>query len=70
MEKLTEFRHTGELEVFHSLMLKYLPKRKHFSYRSMLARTQLAALDHNHNFNRVQAVVKSGGNKDQQKFKD
>ena len=69
MEKLTEFCHTGELEVFHSLMLKYLPKRKHFSYRSMLARTQLAALDHNHNCNRVQAVVTSGGNKGQQQFK-
>ena len=69
MEKLTEFRHTGELEVFHSLMLKYLPKRKHFSYRSMLAHTQLAALDHNHNCNRVQAVVNSGGNKGQQQFK-
>ena len=57
MEKLTEFHHTGALEVFHSLMLKYLPKRKHFTYSGMLARTQLAALDHNHNCSRAQAVV-------------
>ena len=49
MEKLSEFYHTGALEVFHSLMLKYLPKRKPFTYSGMLARTQLAALDHNHN---------------------
>jgi hypothetical protein len=71
MEELTEYRHTGELEVFHSLMLKYLLKLKlkHFSYRCMLARTQLAALNHNHNCNRVQAVVKSGRNKGQQQFK-
>ena len=69
MEKLTEFRHTGALEVFHSLMLKYVPKRKHFSYRGMLARTQLAALDHNHNCNRLQALVKTGKNKGQQQFK-
>jgi uncharacterized Fe-S cluster protein YjdI len=69
MEKLTEFCHTGELEVFLSIMLKYLPKRNHFSYRCMLARTRLAALDHNHNCNRVQAVIKSGGNKGQQQFK-
>ena len=30
VEKLTEFHHTGALEVFHSMMLKYLPKQKHF----------------------------------------
>ena len=35
----------------------------------MLARTQLAALDHNHNCSRAQAVVKSGTCKGQQRFK-
>ena len=69
MEKLPEFHHTGALEVFHSLMLKYLPKRKHFTYSGVLARTQLAALDHNHNCSRAQAVVKSGTRKGQQRFK-
>ena len=34
---LTEFKHSGNLEVYHSLMLKYLTK--HLS--------QLAVLDHN-----------------------
>ena len=69
IEKLTEFHHTGSLEVFHSLMLKYLPKRKHFSYTGMVARTQLPALDHNHNCSRPQAVIKSGANKGQLRFK-
>ena len=30
IEKLTEFCHTGELEVYHSEYLKYCPKREHF----------------------------------------
>lgn len=47
--KLTDFSHTGGLEVYHSLMLKYCPKRQHFSYKGMVARTQLAALDNNRN---------------------
>ena len=45
-------------------MLKYLSKRKHFSYTGMVARTQLAALDHNHNCSRPQAA-----NKGQLRFK-
>ena len=57
LEKKTEFHHTGQLEVFHSLMLKYLPKRQHFSYQGMIARTQLAAMDHNFNLDRSQAVT-------------
>lgn len=60
MVKLTEFHHTGNLEVFHSLLLKYAPKRKHFSYRGMVGRTQLAVIDHNINSNRKQATTKSG----------
>ncbi|ESO94791.1 hypothetical protein LOTGIDRAFT_161042 [Lottia gigantea] len=42
----------GSLEVFHSMMLKYLPKRQEFDFACMMARTQLAALDHNHNVDR------------------
>ena len=41
-------------------MLKYCPKREHFSYNGMVARTQLAALDNNANTIRHQAVVMSG----------
>ena len=29
---LTKFCHTGELEVFHSMLLKYCSKRQHFPY--------------------------------------
>ena len=47
LEKLTEFHHTRKLESYHSVMTKYVPKRKHFCYNRMVARTQLAILDHN-----------------------
>ena len=53
----TEFHHTGQLEVFHCMMLKYVPKRENLSYQGMVARTQLAALDHNYNLNRSQPVI-------------
>ena len=46
-EKLTKFAHPGALEVFHNVVLKYAPKRIHFSYKTMLARLRLAVLDHN-----------------------
>ena len=49
MKKLTGFHHIGSLEVFHSLLLKYCPKRQHFSYVGMQARIKLAILDHNYN---------------------
>ena len=49
LARLTAFCHTGGLEVYHSMLLKYCPKRQHFSYNGMVARTQLAALDNNHN---------------------
>lgn len=60
LKLVTEFHHTGNLEVYHSMMLKYCPKRQHFSHEGMIARTQLAALDNNHNCSRKQAVVKQG----------
>ena len=55
LHKLTEFHHTGQLEVYHSVMLKYVPKRQHFPYKGMVARTQLAAMDHNFNLDRPHA---------------
>ena len=60
LKLVTEFHHTGDLEVHHSMMLKYCPKRQHFGNEGMIARTQLAALDNNHNCSRKQAVVKQG----------
>ena len=58
LRQVTCFCHTGELEVFHSMMLKYCPKRQHFGYEGMTARTMLAVLDWN---NRERhAVVRDG----------
>lgn len=54
MEKLTEQLHTTLLEVFHSLKIRYLPKSIFFKMEKMLAGTQLAILDHNHNVDREQ----------------
>ena len=63
IEKLTEFHHAGELEVYYSFLLKYVPKRLHFSYKGMIARTQLAVIDHISNTRREQATVTRGKTK-------
>ena len=47
LKHVTNFNHTGTLEVYHSLYNKYSPKRLHFSYPGMIARAQLAVLDFN-----------------------
>ena len=67
--KVTEFCHTGNLEVYHSLMLKYCPKRQHFSHKGMLARTQLTALDHNANCGREHALVEAGERRGEARYK-
>ena len=43
---------TDQLESCHSMMLKCVPKRLHFKFPVMVARTCLAALDHNFNAKR------------------
>ena len=60
MNQLTSFSHTGTLEVYHSLYNKYCPKRLHFSYEGMIARSQLAVLDFNSGVNRSQAKTRNG----------
>ncbi|KAK7879777.1 hypothetical protein WMY93_033556 [Mugilogobius chulae] len=57
LEHLTKCVHTTTLEVYHSMYLKYLPKRTHFGYDVMLHGSMLAALDHNHNVNREQVCI-------------
>ena len=52
----------------HSKILKYCPKRQHFSYKGMIARTQLAVLDHNHNTLRQQSVVNLGAMKGEPRY--
>lgn len=60
---LAQFKHSGELEVFHALYNLYCPKRLSFSYEGMYARSQLAVMDHNSGVGRSQAVTKSGKKK-------
>lgn len=69
IEKIIEFHHTGNLEVYHSHLLKYLPKRKHFSYQGMVGRTQLTILDHNSNCDRQQATVRKGKRMGENRYK-
>ena len=57
---LVEFKHNGNLEAYHSLILKYCPKRVNFSYVGMHARTQLAVMDWNSGIGRNQATRKDG----------
>ena len=60
LKYLTQFSHTGTLEVYHSLYNKYCPKRLHFSYNGMIARSQLAVLDFNSGVGLAQAKTKKG----------
>ena len=69
IQQLTLCCHTGNLEVYHSVQTKYAPKRQHFSYNGMVARTQLAALDHNANTGRQQATVSRGANQGELQYK-
>ena len=55
--------------MYHSLLLKYVPKRLHFSYKGMVARTQLAVIDHNSNTARKQATIVKGSKKGEKKYK-
>ena len=45
LDQMTKANHTGALEVYHSLLLKYCEKRNHISREGMIARTALATLD-------------------------
>ena len=56
LDLLTKTIHTGALEVYHSLYNKYAPKRQHFGYLGMVARTQLTNLG----TGRSQAEASSG----------
>ena len=69
VQQLTFSCHTGQLEVYHSVQTKYLPKRQHFSYKGMVARTQLAALDHNANTGREQATSSKGESEGELRYK-
>ena len=69
LAKLTDFCHTGRLEVYNSMMQKYCSKREHFLYQGMGARTQLDALDNNANTGHNQARVQVGEHAGQARYK-
>ncbi|KAG0428672.1 hypothetical protein HPB47_024350, partial [Ixodes persulcatus] len=58
--RLSTSAQTFATECFHSTLLQFAPKQVHFTFRSMKARTYLAALHHNANAGRPQAVTKDG----------
>ncbi|CAN7947329.1 unnamed protein product, partial [Ixodes hexagonus] len=58
--RLSTSAQTFATECFHSTLLQFAPKLVHFSFRSMKARTYLAALHYNENAGRPQAVTKGG----------
>jgi len=60
LKQCTQFCHTGNIEVYHSVLNKYCPKRLHFSLLGMIARTQLAILDFNCGSECQQATTKDG----------
>ena len=64
MEQLAKPYHTGSVEVFHSLLLAYAPKRQEFDLNTMNARVQLAILDHNNNVGREQDRCNQGSKKE------
>ncbi|XP_066439000.1 mucin-5AC-like [Eleutherodactylus coqui] len=64
LKQLSFSCHTGELEIYHGTCLKYCPKTSNFFMDSMVARTQLAALDHNRNVHKVKAVVQNASSGD------
>ena len=60
MNYFVDFLHTGNLEVIHSLLLKYCPKRLQFSFHGMITRAQLAILHFNQAMKSEHAVTEDG----------
>ena len=58
MEQLTNPLHTGSLEVFHSLINCYAPKRLGFELNVQDARVKLAIINHNNNVGKEQARIR------------
>ncbi|XP_056402888.1 uncharacterized protein LOC130295787 isoform X1 [Hyla sarda] len=61
LRRVSLYCHTDSLEVFRSTCLKYRPRGFHCRMDEMVARIQLAALDHNQNVQRVHAALKKSG---------
>ncbi|XP_041463201.1 uncharacterized protein LOC121414191 [Lytechinus variegatus] len=60
VKKLSGDQQTSSLESYHSLVNRYAPKLKSYSYEGMTSRLRLAAMDFNENGNRQQAKTLKG----------
>lgn len=49
LQHAKHFVHTGRLESYHNVRIKYMPKRIHLKYSGMHMRSIIAILDHNSN---------------------
>ena len=47
LQYLPKFSHRRNLEIYHVLNNKWLPKRQHFSHLGMVTRSQLIVMDFN-----------------------
>ncbi|XP_075715685.1 uncharacterized protein LOC142750570 [Rhinoderma darwinii] len=58
LRHVSTFCNSSALEVYHGATSKYRPKQDPFFVEDLVARTQLAILDHNNNVKHVQAKVR------------
>ena len=56
----SKFRHTGMIENFNSMLMKYASKRNAYDYPYFKTRMALAAIDHNIHLNRPLAITQDG----------
>ncbi|KAM4617354.1 uncharacterized protein O3C94_021392 [Discoglossus pictus] len=61
IQYLAESCHTEDIDVFHNLLLKYLPKHTHFKKDAIKARTKLAVLAHNASVTQPQVKIPHTG---------
>ncbi|XP_073413340.1 uncharacterized protein [Dendrobates tinctorius] len=59
LHHLSQFLHTGEMEVYHHFLSKYRPKKVHFKLNALNARVKLAALAHNANVHKPRVNASS-----------
>lgn len=53
LQHAKHFVHTGRLESYHNIRLKYMPKRIHQKFNVMFLRTIIAIFYHNYNINKT-----------------
>ncbi|XP_077107353.1 uncharacterized protein LOC143765020 [Ranitomeya variabilis] len=58
LKRLFTYCHPGDIEMYHSAISKYRPKKGDFIKDSVKARIRLAGLHHNYSIHRVQHVVR------------